>query len=135
MWNPDLPMKPLLDRFFAGYYGKAAPYVRQYFEELHALIRDNPRVVVGPADKAQSQDQAFSAGIYDAQAKKALAGISKTVAAVVGDQWQWYDVGTWTPGPGQYLWLAPGRFDKKAHAANPSLEAVFLDQVEISRVE
>ena len=331
MWNPDLPMKPLLDRFFTGYYGKAAPYVRQYFEELHALVRDNPRVVVGPwfptdsplisdefllhadelwrqaaaavaddpecayavrmgalvidymrftrlqksggtlppfmvrrrwqttdeqrtcaelaqrvldrvaeqpniyfaegrgkakhlilaklkdavdlaswkgfspsdqvvleesagrvyraawggmaadatasggqamklanthyewayqlplpqaafdagaryrvrmrvkvvrpADQAQSQAQAFSAGIYDAQTKKSLAGISKTVAAVVTDQWQWYDVGTWTPGPGQYLWLAPGRFDKKAHAANPALEAIWLDQLEISRAE
>ncbi len=37
MWNPDLPMKPLLDEFFAGYYGKAAPFVRQYFEEVHRL--------------------------------------------------------------------------------------------------
>ena len=35
MWNPELEMKPLLDEFFAGYYGKAAPFVREYFEELH----------------------------------------------------------------------------------------------------
>ena len=39
MWNPDLEMKPLLDRFFAGYYGKAAPFVRTYFEELHERQR------------------------------------------------------------------------------------------------
>lgn len=35
MWNPDQPLEPLLDRFFTGYYGKAAPLVRQYFDELH----------------------------------------------------------------------------------------------------
>ena len=40
MWNPDLPMKPLLDDFFAGYYGKGAPFVREYFEKLHKLQRE-----------------------------------------------------------------------------------------------
>ena len=28
MWNPDLPAEPLLQRFFEGYYGPAAPYAR-----------------------------------------------------------------------------------------------------------
>ena len=37
MWNPDLPMEPLLDDFFAGYYGKAAPFVRDWFEAVHRL--------------------------------------------------------------------------------------------------
>ena len=40
MWNPDLPMEPLLDDFFAGYYGKGAPFVREYFERLHRLQAD-----------------------------------------------------------------------------------------------
>ena len=40
MWNPDLPMKPLLDDFFAGYYGKGAPFVRAYFEKLHRIQRE-----------------------------------------------------------------------------------------------
>ena len=39
MWNPDQPIKPLLQRFFQGYYGAAAPVVRKYFDELHALPR------------------------------------------------------------------------------------------------
>jgi hypothetical protein len=39
MWNPDLPMEPLLDDFFAGYYGKAAPFVRDYFEAIHKMQR------------------------------------------------------------------------------------------------
>ena len=37
MWNPELPIKPLLDDFFAGYYGAGAPYVREVFEKAHAL--------------------------------------------------------------------------------------------------
>ena len=37
MWNPDLPLGPLLDDFFSGYYGKGAPFVRAYFDELHRL--------------------------------------------------------------------------------------------------
>ena len=40
MWNPDLPVEPLLDRFFRGYYGAAAPIVRTYFDELNSLGRD-----------------------------------------------------------------------------------------------
>ena len=39
MWNSDLPMEKLLDDFFAGYYGKAAPFVRDYFEAIHKLQR------------------------------------------------------------------------------------------------
>ena len=35
MWNPEAEMKPLLDEFFDGYYGRGAPFVREYFEELH----------------------------------------------------------------------------------------------------
>lgn len=43
MWDPDLPMGPLLDDFFAGYYGAGAPFVREYFEKLHRLQRDHSR--------------------------------------------------------------------------------------------
>ena len=35
MWNPDQPLEPLLDDFFAGYYGAAAPFVREWFETTH----------------------------------------------------------------------------------------------------
>ena len=37
MWDPERPMKELLDDFFAGFYGAGAPFVREYFEELHRL--------------------------------------------------------------------------------------------------
>ena len=44
MWNPDQPLKPLLDRFFRGFYGPAAPLVQRYFDELHALPRDHEKL-------------------------------------------------------------------------------------------
>ncbi len=40
LWNPDLPAEPLLQDFFQGYYGAAAPYVRTYFDALHSYYRD-----------------------------------------------------------------------------------------------
>ena len=35
-WNPDQPLEPLLDRFFKGYYGAAAPFARKYFDAVCA---------------------------------------------------------------------------------------------------
>ena len=42
MWNPELPMGPLLDDFFEGYYGAGAPFVREWFEALHAELLSRP---------------------------------------------------------------------------------------------
>ncbi len=36
-WDPDQPVEPLIDRFMEGYYGAAAPFVRQYFDEAQAV--------------------------------------------------------------------------------------------------
>ena len=41
LWNPDLPAEPLLEDFFAGYYGAAAPFVRRYFDELQRFHTDS----------------------------------------------------------------------------------------------
>lgn len=40
LWNPDLPQEELLQDFFNGYYGAAAPYVRTYFDALHSFYRN-----------------------------------------------------------------------------------------------
>lgn len=40
MWNPDADEKTILDDFFRGYYGKAAPFVREYYEEACRRQRD-----------------------------------------------------------------------------------------------
>ena len=55
MWNPDLDEKSLLDRFFAGFYGKAAPYVRRYFDELRALPRPDGEFRLGIYQEMDSQ--------------------------------------------------------------------------------
>lgn len=42
MWNPDLPLEPLLDEFFAGYYGAGASFVREWFNAMHAAQFSRP---------------------------------------------------------------------------------------------
>jgi len=39
LWNPELPAEVLMDDFFRGYYGAAAPLVREYFEALHEIYQ------------------------------------------------------------------------------------------------
>ena len=43
MWNPDQDLDPLVNRFFAGYFGAAAPFARRYYDSLHALPRPPDR--------------------------------------------------------------------------------------------
>lgn len=38
-WNPHQDDKRLIDRFFAGYYGAGAPYVREWMELVNAAFR------------------------------------------------------------------------------------------------
>ena len=40
LWNPDQPLEPLLERFFAGYYGAAAGTARAYYDALVALEKE-----------------------------------------------------------------------------------------------
>ena len=44
MWNPDQPLEPLLDRFFRGHYGAAAPYVREYFDRVERSVMERKKV-------------------------------------------------------------------------------------------
>ena len=50
MWNPEQDEKALLDRFFAGYYGAAAPFVREYFERLRKEAVAHPKERLGIFD-------------------------------------------------------------------------------------
>ena len=40
LWDPDQDVPTLLDKFFRGYYGAAAPFVKEYFTRLHAQADD-----------------------------------------------------------------------------------------------
>lgn len=41
LWNPEADANAIIDDFMKGYYGKAAPYIRQYFDLLHQQARDS----------------------------------------------------------------------------------------------
>jgi hypothetical protein len=39
LWNPEADEKKLVDQFLAGYYGPAAPYLREYLDAMSAAVR------------------------------------------------------------------------------------------------
>ena len=78
-------------------------------------------------------EMAFSAGVYDKESKKSC-GMAEVKARQVKDGWAWYEVARLKPEKSQYFWIASGRFDKAKFDANPAVNAVYVDQVEISRV-
>lgn len=41
MWNPNLDTKALVADFISDYYGEAAPYIQQYFNLCHSIIKDD----------------------------------------------------------------------------------------------
>jgi hypothetical protein len=40
LWNPDQPVKPLVERFCRGYYGAAAPQAKKYIALMHSYDVD-----------------------------------------------------------------------------------------------
>ena len=77
MWNPDQPVEPLLDDFFAGFYGKAAPFVRADCEDALARYAARPDAALsifdGCALAALSEDY-FAAA--EARRVAALAAVA-----------------------------------------------------------
>ena len=45
LWDPDQDVEPLYRDFFQGYYGPAAKPIRQYFDELQALVEPDANVL------------------------------------------------------------------------------------------
>ena len=85
-WNPDQPVEPLLDRFFVGYYGAAAPFARQYFEEAQALGRAEGIRHWGIYDPVESKK------VPDESLVRATNLWAKAAAAVRGDPILSYNV-------------------------------------------
>ena len=116
MWNPELPAGPLLDRFFSGYYGAAAPYVRQYFDELHALPRDTrtqPLKIFEEVDTPSLTDEFLVRSIETLKAGG---------RAVMGDATRLYNLRTTMMSPVYTLLMRRARRDCKKVwvTANPS---------------
>ena len=89
MWNPDLPMKDLLDDFFPGYYGKGAPFVREYFEKVHRL---QARHSAHPDKPLLIFDGVANPAIPDAFLEEAARLWEKAVAATKDDPETSYNV-------------------------------------------
>ena len=67
LWDPRQPLEPLLDRFYRGYYGAAAPWMRRYMEELHAMSCDrdelkHPMKMWGVIDSPALKTEFFERG-------------------------------------------------------------------------
>jgi hypothetical protein len=69
---------------------------------------------------APETGNAFTAGVWDTQARVSRADASDTVAGASA-QYHSYLLGTVTFKPGQYIWVAP--------TANPAVEAVWVDRI------
>lgn len=82
-------------------------------------------------EKSGTEGTAFWAGIYDAIRRKGVAQIHPK-AAELADGYHWYDIGTWVPEAGQYLWAGPGMIPKGGKSA---VKNVFIDRAEMIRVE
>lgn len=86
MWNPDRPVEPLLDRFFSGHYGAAAPHVREYFDRAERIMTEKGNTVfsIWEKDRRDLFPDSFvewSRGVF-AKAKEAVKGdalLSKNV--------------------------------------------------------
>lgn len=84
LWNPDQPLEPLLDRFFNGYYGKAAPFVREYYEKSkrHALgLPPEIKVTIYQSDSKTKYPDAFLAESLELwnRAEKAVSDDPETL--------------------------------------------------------
>lgn len=83
MWNPDRPLKPLLDEFFAGYYGAGAPYARQFFEEVHAAQLAYSSA--DPMHALECEPRLLTPGVPIEVFDRGDALIEQAMAAVKGD--------------------------------------------------
>lgn len=87
LWDPDQPQEELLDRFFNGFYGAAAPFVREYYELEKTLAAS------APAEKKVSLYQSDDVRFYTEEfLDRGLALWDRALAAVKDDPLRRYNV-------------------------------------------
>lgn len=47
LWNPELPVEPIVADFMHGYYGRAGQFVQAYFDLLHGRIGERTHIHLG----------------------------------------------------------------------------------------
>jgi len=93
----------------------------RYKVELRARIDDTGK-----------KGEAFWAGVYDTARRKGCCSTRRETSQMEPG-YAWYEIGTWTPEPEQYVWVGPGRFDKKGGATS-AIGALYVDSVRLTRV-
>ena len=76
-----------------------------------------------------SSGEAFQCGIQDSKWGCIKAISPKTDE--ISDTYEWYDLGSFTPSRGMYMWFAPGRV---ANGGVSPINGVWIDKLELSRV-
>jgi len=104
-------------KFDPGWFEKGA----KYRLELRARI-----------DGTGKEGEAFWAGVYDTARRRGCCSTQRETSQMKPD-YAWYEVGVWTPEPNQYVWVGPGRFDKKAGAAS-AIGALYVDSLRVTRM-
>ena len=75
--------------------------------------------------ETQADGEAFWAGVHDGALEKGRGGIEPRTSDVSAD-YRWYDVLTWKPRLGEYLWIGPGRFNADGKSA---ITALWIDKI------
>jgi hypothetical protein len=91
------------------------------------------RMRVRVDNQPDTEGEAFWAGVYNPRTEQNRGSCERTTEAVT-DEYTWYEVAEWTPERDDYFWIGPGRFDP-ALGENPAIRAVYLDQLELLRLE
>lgn len=89
-WNPELPMEPLLEKFFTGYYGAAAPIARKYFDDLIAYQIKAGNPVFGVYEEASRLGAVYPQDFF----RKAAAEWQRAEKLVKDDPVRLYNVQT-----------------------------------------
>ena len=63
--------------------------------------------VLVKAEKKGNQGQAFTSGIWDRDRNQSLGEVRIEAKNASSESWEKFKIGTFTPGPHQYLWIAP----------------------------
>ncbi len=73
MWDPDQPVKPLIDEFLTGVYGRAAPLIARWLDlvheparthNVHASIYDSPSASYFSAELLRQGERLFDAAEF-----------------------------------------------------------------------
>ena len=81
LWNPNLDTKALVAQFITDYYGNAAPYIQQYFDLCHSLIKDDTvmGIYIDENNSLYTDEFVAEANSLLTQAKKAVAECNEDI--------------------------------------------------------